>query len=68
MLTFSFVYATICDVGIFGFLLLVMRGVMMKITVIGPGRWGSFIAWYLDSIGHDVTLYGRVSSRHMQGF
>ena len=45
-----------------------MRGVMMKITVIGPGRWGSFIAWYLDSIGHDVTLYGRVSSRHMQGF
>lgn len=40
----------------------------MKITVIGPGRWGSFISWYLDSIGHSVTLYGRESSRHMQGF
>lgn len=40
----------------------------MKITVIGPGRWGSFIAWYLNSIGHNVTLYGRESSRHMQGF
>lgn len=34
----------------------------MKITVIGCGRWGSFIAWYLDSIGKEVTLYGRESS------
>ena len=23
----------------------------MKITVIGCGRWGSFIGWYLDQIG-----------------
>ncbi len=38
----------------------------MKITVIGCGRWGSFLAWYLDSIGHTVTLYGRSSSRNMQ--
>ncbi len=30
----------------------------MKITVIGCGRWGSCIAWYLDKTGHDVTLYG----------
>ncbi len=30
----------------------------MKITVIGCGRWGSFIAYYLDKIGHNVTLYG----------
>lgn len=30
----------------------------MKITVIGCGRWGSFIAWYLDKIGHNVTVYG----------
>ena len=34
----------------------------MKITVLGCGRWGSFIAWYLDSIGNDVTVYGRTSS------
>ncbi len=40
----------------------------MKITVIGCGRWGGFIAWYLDKIGHAVTLYGRESSRNMQGF
>ena len=38
----------------------------MKIFVIGAGRWGSFIAWYLDSIGHSVTLYGRKSSAKMQ--
>lgn len=40
----------------------------MKITVAGPGRWGSFIAWYLDSIGHKVTLYGRRESEKMQEF
>jgi len=40
----------------------------MKITVIGCGRWGSFITWYLDHIGHDVTLYGRETSAHMQRF
>ncbi len=31
----------------------------MRITVIGCGRWGSLITWYLDKIGHDVKLYGR---------
>ena len=30
----------------------------MKITLLGCGRWGSFIAWYLDKIGHDVTIWG----------
>lgn len=40
----------------------------MKITVIGCGRWGSFIAWYLDKINHNVTLYGRESSANMQEF
>ena len=41
----------------------------MKITVIGCGRWGSLIAWYLASRkGHTVTLYGRESSAHMQRF
>ncbi len=38
----------------------------MKITVIGCGRWGSCIAWYLDGLGHDVALYGRKSSENMQ--
>ncbi len=36
------------------------------VTVIGCGRWGSCLAWYLDRIGHRVTLYGRASSRNMQ--
>ena len=40
----------------------------MKITVIGCGRWGSLIAWYLDHIHHSVTLYGRASSPHMRRF
>lgn len=40
----------------------------MKITVIGCGRWGSLITWYLDKIGHQVTLYGRESSAHMRRF
>ena len=40
----------------------------MQITVIGCGRWGSLIAWYLDRLGHTVTLYGRVSSARMQRF
>ena len=32
---------------------------MKNITVIGCGRWGSFIAYYLDKIGKNVTLYGK---------
>lgn len=30
----------------------------MKISVLGCGRWGSCIAWYLDKIGHEVTTCG----------
>lgn len=37
-----------------------------KVFVIGCGRWGTFIAWYLDRIGHQVTLYGRSSSARMK--
>lgn len=40
----------------------------MKITVIGCGRWGSLITWYLDRLGHEVSLYGRAGSKHMQSF
>lgn len=40
----------------------------MKITVIGCGRWGSLIAWYLDGLEHDVTLYGRSGSKRMERF
>ncbi|MBQ9790026.1 MAG: NAD(P)-binding domain-containing protein [Clostridia bacterium] len=30
----------------------------MKISVLGCGRWGSFIAWYLNRNGHTVTSFG----------
>lgn len=38
----------------------------MKISMIGSGRWGTFIAWYLDSIGHTVKLYGPADTPQMQ--
>ncbi len=37
-----------------------------KVMVIGCGRWGTFIGWYLDKIGHQVSIYGRKSSARMQ--
>lgn len=40
----------------------------MKITVVGCGRWGSLITWYLDGLGHELTLYGRDTSVHMKQF
>lgn len=40
----------------------------MQISVIGCGRWGSFIAWYLCRIGHEVSLYGRPESANIKQF
>ena len=40
----------------------------MRVAVIGCGRWGSLITWYLDKIGHQVSLYGRKESAHMRRF
>ncbi len=40
----------------------------MNIFVIGCGRWGSLITWYLDRSGHRVTLYGRQGSARMERF
>lgn len=31
----------------------------MKITLLGCGRWGSFIAWYLNKNKHRVIVWGR---------
>lgn len=38
----------------------------MKITVVGSGRWGTFLAWYTARIGHTVRLYGREKSKAFQ--
>lgn len=35
----------------------------MKVSVLGTGRWGSFLAWYLDRLGHEILLYGREGSK-----
>lgn len=40
----------------------------MKITVIGAGRWGSLITWYLDRKGHEMTLYGPANTPDMKRF
>lgn len=37
----------------------------MNITVLGCGRWGSFLAWYCARIGHNVALWGRPTSARM---
>lgn len=34
----------------------------MKISVLGTGRWGSCIAWYLDKIGNEVVSRGLESA------
>ncbi len=38
----------------------------MDITVLGCGRWGTFIAWYLERINHNVILWGRNSSSNLK--
>ncbi len=38
----------------------------MKITVLGSGRWGSFLAWYAATSGHDTLMWGRESSEITQ--
>lgn len=38
----------------------------MKVTVLGCGRWGSFLAWYAARVGHDVLLWGRESSTRLR--
>ena len=37
----------------------------MKLSVLGCGRWGTFLAWYLADM-HDVTLWGRENSQHLK--
>ena len=37
----------------------------MKVSVLGCGRWGSFIAWYLNRMGHQVFIWGRKGSESL---
>lgn len=40
----------------------------MDYTILGCGRWGSFIAWYLDRNGHRVTTWGRETDPYVVNF
>ncbi len=37
----------------------------MRITVLGCGRWGSFLAWYAGKNGHQACLWGREGSESL---
>lgn len=37
----------------------------MRVSVLGCGRWGTFLAWYADHIGHEVLLWGREKSNRL---
>ncbi|WP_245592283.1 NAD(P)H-dependent glycerol-3-phosphate dehydrogenase [Ectobacillus panaciterrae] len=37
---------------------------LLNISVLGCGRWGTFIAWYANKVGHNVILWGRESSNN----
>lgn len=40
----------------------------MNYTVLGCGRWGSCIAWYLDKFGHKVTSWGLATDPYVVNF
>ncbi len=37
----------------------------MNVSVLGCGRWGSFLAWYSCKLGHNTLLWGRESSENL---
>lgn len=38
----------------------------MRVTVIGCGRWGTFLSWYFSKLGHKVLVYGRENSAKLE--
>lgn len=38
----------------------------MKVSVLGCGRWGTFLGWYSHKVGHDVLIWGRQSSKNFE--
>ena len=39
---------------------------MFKFAVLGAGRWGSLISWYINKLGYDLVLWGRRNSENFQ--
>ena len=44
----------------------ILGGFFMNISVLGCGRWASFHAWYANHIGHNVKIWGREGSKHLE--
>ncbi len=40
----------------------------MNISILGCGRWGSFIAWYLNKTKHKVTTWGMAEDPYVVDF
>lgn len=38
----------------------------MKVSVLGCGRWGSFIGWYLARVGYEVCQWGRENGKSFE--
>lgn len=38
----------------------------MNITVLGCGRWATFLGWYANHINHDVLIWGRETSENLK--
>ncbi len=38
----------------------------MNISILGCGRWASFLAWYFDRNGHNVMVWGRSGSKNYE--
>ena len=38
----------------------------LKISVLGCGRWAAFLAWYTESLGNQVMVWGREKSKRYQ--
>jgi glycerol-3-phosphate dehydrogenase (NAD(P)+) len=43
------------------------EGEILNISVLGCGRWGTFLAWYANKVGHNAMLWGRENSRNFIG-
>ncbi|QSX04874.1 NAD(P)H-dependent glycerol-3-phosphate dehydrogenase [Sedimentibacter sp. zth1] len=38
----------------------------MKVSILGCGRWASFLAWYSSKLGHNVLMWGRSGSKQLK--
>ena len=39
---------------------------MFNFAVLGAGRWGSLISWYISKLGYNLVIWGREGSNHIE--